>query len=103
LEQRDGLDACAALQDYGRLVKTEYILRQLTRPDERRAVHRQLNKQESVHALHDADFDGNEARIRAQSLGHQSTQAAALAGVAPSDARKTTLSVCRRKRQAAQK
>jgi len=69
----------SALQDYGRLVKTEYILRQLTRPDERRAVHRQLNKQESVHALHDSVFYGNEARIRAQSLDRQSTQAAALA------------------------
>ncbi len=72
----------AALQDYGRLVKTEYVLRQLTRPAERRAVHRQLNKQESLHVLHDAIFYGNEGRIRYQSLDRQSTQAAALALVA---------------------
>ena len=32
----------AALQDYGRLVKTEFILRYLTRPGERRSIHRQL-------------------------------------------------------------
>jgi TnpA family transposase len=72
----------AALQDYGRLVKTEYVLRQLTRPAERRAVYRQLNKQESLHALHDAIFYGNEGRIRYQGLDRQSIQAAALALVA---------------------
>jgi TnpA family transposase len=69
----------AALQDYGRLVKTEFVLRYLTRPTERRGIHRQLNKGESIHALEDAVFYGNEGRIRLQTLDRQSTQAAALA------------------------
>ncbi len=46
----------AALQDYGRLVKTELILRYLTRPPERRGISRQLNKHESINALEDAVF-----------------------------------------------
>jgi TnpA family transposase len=69
----------AALQDYGRLVKTEFVLRYLTRPVERRGIHRQLNKGESIFALEDAVFYGNEGRIRLQTLDRQSTQAAALA------------------------
>ena len=72
----------AALQDYGRLVKTEFILRYLTHPDQRRSIHRQLNKGESINALEDAVFYGNEGRIRLHSLDRQSTQAAALALVA---------------------
>ncbi len=68
-----------ALQDYGRLVKTEFVLRYLTRPAERRGIHRQLNKGESINALEDAVFYGNEGRIRLQTLDRQSTQAAALA------------------------
>ncbi len=72
----------AALQDYGRLVKTEFILRYLTRPEERRSIHRQLNKQENIHALEDAIFYGNDGKIRLHSLDRQSTQAAALALVA---------------------
>jgi TnpA family transposase len=58
----------AALQDYGRLVKTEFVLRYLTRPAERRGIHRQLNKGESINALEDAFFYGNEGRIRLQTL-----------------------------------
>ncbi len=69
----------AALQDYGRLVKTEFVLRYLTRPAERRGIHRQLNKGETIFALEDAVFYGNEGRIRLQTLDRQSTQAAALA------------------------
>jgi len=69
----------AALRDYGRLVKTEFVLRYLTRPVERRGIHRQLNKGESIHGLEDAVFYGNEGRIRFQTLDRQSTQAAALA------------------------
>ena len=68
----------AALQDYGRLVKTEFILRYLTRPPERRGISRQLNKHESINALEDAVFYGNEGRIRLQTLDRQSMQAAAL-------------------------
>ncbi len=75
---RSGWRAAAALQDYGRLVKTEFLLRYLTRPPERRGIHRQLNKHESITALEDAVFYGNEGRIRLQTLDRQSTQAAAL-------------------------
>ena len=46
----------AALQDYGRLVKTEFILRYLRHPPDRRGIHRQLNKHESINALEDAVF-----------------------------------------------
>ena len=69
----------AALQDYGRLVKTEFILGYLTQPPQRRGIHRQLNKGESINALEDAVFYGNEGRIRLHGLDRQSTQAAALA------------------------
>ena len=54
----------AALQDYRRLVKTEFVQRYLTRPVERRGIHRQLNKGESIFALEHAVFYGNEGRIR---------------------------------------
>lgn len=64
----------AALQDYGRLV-----LRYLTRPIERRGIYRQLNKGESIFALKDPVFYGNEGRVRLQTLDRHSTQAAALA------------------------
>jgi TnpA family transposase len=40
-----------ALQQYGRLAKTIFILRYLNLPDFRRSIHRQLNKGESLHAL----------------------------------------------------
>jgi TnpA family transposase len=40
-----------ALQQYGRLVKSIFILRYLNLPDLRRSIHRQLNKGESLHAL----------------------------------------------------
>ena len=76
-QRRSGL--AAALQDYGRLVKTEFLLRYLTHPDQRRSIHRQLNKQESSHALQDAIFYANDGTIRLQSLDRQSMQAAALA------------------------
>lgn len=69
----------AALQDYGQLIKTEFILRYLTHPPDRRGIHRQLNKHESINALEDAVFYGNEGRIRLQTIDRQSTQAAALA------------------------
>lgn len=79
-QRRSGL--AATLQDYGRLVKTEFLLRYLTQPDQRRSIHRQLNKQESTHALQDDIVYGNDGTIRLQTLDRQSTQAAALARVA---------------------
>ncbi|MDA8069869.1 MAG: Tn3 family transposase [Actinomycetota bacterium] len=69
----------AALQDYGRLVKTEFVLRYLTHPDQRRSIHRQLNKRENINWLEDQIFYGNNGKIRLHSLDRQSTQAAALA------------------------
>lgn len=40
-----------ALQEYGRLVKTIFILRYLNREDYRRRINRQLNRGESIHSL----------------------------------------------------
>ena len=40
-----------ALQEYGRLVKTLFILRYLNQEDYRRRINRQLNRGESIHAL----------------------------------------------------
>jgi hypothetical protein len=40
-----------ALQEYGRLAKTLFILRYLQRPDMRKRVGRQLNKGESLNGL----------------------------------------------------
>ena len=42
-----------ALQEYGRLVKTLFILRYLESQDYRRRINAQLNKGESLHALRD--------------------------------------------------
>lgn len=64
-----------ALREYGRLAKTQFVLRYLADEDERRAIHRQLNKAESLHALHEAIFFGGEQRIRLHALDRQSTQA----------------------------
>lgn len=67
-----------ALQEYGRLVKTRFVLGHLTDPDERRAISRQLNKAESLHALHDLLFHGRHSHVRLHTLDRQSTQAHAL-------------------------
>lgn len=64
-----------ALREYGRLAKTLFVLRYLADEDERRAIHRQLNKAESLHALHEAIFFGGEQRVRLHTLDRQSTQA----------------------------
>lgn len=40
-----------ALQEYGRLIKTLFILRYLNQEDYRRRINRQLNRGESIHAL----------------------------------------------------
>ncbi len=40
-----------ALQEYGRLIKTIFILRYLNNQDYRRLIHRQLNRGESIHSL----------------------------------------------------
>ena len=43
-----------APQEYGRLVKTRFVLGYLADETERRAIGRQQNKRESLHALHDS-------------------------------------------------
>ena len=48
-----------ALQEYGRLVKTRFVLGYLADETERRAIGRQQNKGESLHALHGRTFHGN--------------------------------------------
>jgi len=67
-----------ALQEYGRLIKTRFVLRYLADPAERRAISRQLNKAESLHALHDQLFHGRHGHVRLHTLERQSTQAHAL-------------------------
>jgi TnpA family transposase len=53
-----------ALQEYGRLVKTRFILRYLQSEDYRRRIHAQLNKGESLHALRDFLFVADKGVIR---------------------------------------
>lgn len=53
-----------ALQEYGRLVKTLFILRYLENPDYRRRIHTQLNKGEALHALRQFLFFANQGYIR---------------------------------------
>jgi hypothetical protein len=53
-----------ALQEYGRLVKTRFILHYLLSSDYRRRINTQLNKGESLHALRDFLFMGDKGVIR---------------------------------------
>ncbi|MDX6682218.1 MAG: hypothetical protein QOG94_2257 [Solirubrobacteraceae bacterium] len=64
-----------ALQEYGRLVKTRFVLGYLADETERRAIGRQQNKSESLHALHDRTFHGNHGTVRLHTLQRQSTEA----------------------------
>jgi TnpA family transposase len=64
-----------ALQEYGRLIKTRFVLGYLADETERRAIGRQLNKAESLHALHDWLFHGRHGTVRLHTLERQSTQA----------------------------
>jgi TnpA family transposase len=67
-----------ALQEYGRIIKTRFILRYHTRPEERKAIRRQLNKHESMHALHDFLFYGNDGKLRLAALDRQTVRASCL-------------------------
>ncbi len=67
-----------ALQEYGRLVKTIFILRYLGSEQYRRQIHIQLNKGEALHALRRYLFVANEAQIRKRHLEEQLNQAACL-------------------------
>lgn len=63
-----------ALQEYGRLVKTRFVLGYLADETERRAIGRQQNKGESLHALHGRTFHGNHGTVRLHTLERRSTK-----------------------------
>jgi TnpA family transposase len=52
------------LQEYGRLVKTNFILRYLQSPGLRRRIHGQLNKGEQLHALRSWLWFGGDGHLR---------------------------------------
>jgi TnpA family transposase len=61
-----------ALQEYGRLVKTLFILRYLLSADYRRRINSQLNKGEALHALRDFLFVGDKRRFPRSKILQQS-------------------------------
>jgi TnpA family transposase len=67
-----------ALQEYGRLVKTIFILRYLESEQLRRRINSQLNKGESLHALREFLFFANRGKIRRKQEEEQAHQAACL-------------------------
>jgi TnpA family transposase len=67
-----------ALQEYGRVVKTLFILRYVVSPEEQHRIERQLNKGELLHALRRFLFFGNWGRLRKAQEEEQTTQAQAL-------------------------
>src|SRR5262245_21831711 len=67
-----------ALQEYGRLLKTIFILRYLENADYRRRINVQLNKGESLHALRDFLFVGDKGVIRRKQYEAQTNQAMCL-------------------------
>jgi TnpA family transposase len=67
-----------ALQEYGRLIKTFFILRYLGSEEYRRQIHAQLNKGEALHALRRFLFVAGEAQIRKRHAEEQLNQAACL-------------------------
>jgi TnpA family transposase/methylmalonyl-CoA mutase cobalamin-binding subunit len=67
-----------ALQEYGRLVKTNFILAWLADEELRGRVGRQLNKGEQLHALRRAIFHADEGLIRHRTPEQQAEQALCL-------------------------
>jgi len=67
-----------ALQEYGRLAKTIFILRYLQSEDYRRRINTQLNKGESLHALRQFLFFANEGSVRQRQPEDQTNQASCL-------------------------
>jgi TnpA family transposase len=67
-----------ALQEYGRLVKTIFILRYLDSEAYRRRINVQLNKGEALHALRKFLFFANRSRIRQREDEDQRIQAGCL-------------------------
>jgi Tn3 transposase DDE domain len=67
-----------ALLEYGRAVRTLFILRYLPDPELQRRVHRQLNKGESLHALRRRLFYANQGHVRRRHHEAQTEQALCL-------------------------
>jgi TnpA family transposase len=67
-----------ALQEYGRLIKTLFILRYLESEEYRRRINAQLNKGEALHALRRFLFFANEGKIRRKDEEDQLNQASCL-------------------------
>jgi TnpA family transposase len=66
----------AALQEYGRLVRTLHIMRWYAYPEERRRILRQLNKGEALHDLRAALMIANKGTLRhprGEVLAHQAS------------------------------
>jgi hypothetical protein len=68
-----------ALQEYGRLIKTNFILAWLSDEQLRQRVGRQLNKGEQLHALRRAVFYANEGHVGDRTPEQQAEQALCLA------------------------
>lgn len=64
-----------AMQEYGRLIKTNFILRYLCNPEFQRQIHRQLNKGEALHSLRRYLMVAQEAQIRKRYPDDQLNQA----------------------------
>jgi len=67
-----------ALQEYGRLIKTNFVLDWLADQELRARVGRQLNKGEQLHALRRAIFYANEGHVRQRTPEQQGEQALCL-------------------------
>ena len=67
-----------ALQEYGRLVKTIFILRYLESEEYRRRINAQLNKGEALHGLRQFLFYANGRKIRRKQEDEQNNQASCL-------------------------
>jgi TnpA family transposase len=67
-----------ALQEYGRLVKTIFILRYLESEAYRRRINIQLNKGEALHALRRYIFFANQGKLRRHHHEDQANQASCL-------------------------
>ena len=63
-----------ALRDLGRLVKTQFILRWIENQDDRRRIHRQLNKGEALHALRRFLFFAHEGKVQRRQADQQTNQ-----------------------------
>jgi TnpA family transposase len=66
------------LQEYGKLIKTNFILKYYADEELRRAIHTQLNKGEAVNGLRDFLTFANEGIIRKKQLEEQMIQASCI-------------------------